>query len=81
MRKFQSTVATITSLAVALQAPLVALAADSTSGNPVARRCDRLAAPIMDEAYSGPREPAASTIAPPPSGTSVRRARAKARRR
>jgi len=57
MRRFRSTVASLTSLALALQAPLAARAADTTSSDPVAQRCDRFAAPLLDTQYGGPREP------------------------
>ena len=56
MRRFRSNVASLTSLALALQAPLATHAADSAS-DLAAQRCDRFAAPRLDSDYSGPREP------------------------
>ena len=59
MRAYRSFVAALTSLALALQAPLSALAAsanfppDTNDAN--ARRCDAFAAPRTDPQYSGPR--------------------------
>ena len=59
MRAYRSFVATVTSLALVLQAPLSALAAGANfapAGNDdIARRCDALAAPQNDPQYSGPR--------------------------
>src|SRR5689334_14302132 len=57
MRRFRSTVASVTPVALALQCPLAARAADTASSDPVAQRCDRFAAPLLDAAYGGPREP------------------------
>ena len=59
MRVYRSFVAALTSLALALQVPLSALAAGLEFGkaadDDVARRCDALAAPRTDPQYSGPR--------------------------
>ena len=59
MRAYRSFVATLTSLALALQAPLSALAASAdfppATNDDIARRCDALAAPPFDRQYSGPR--------------------------
>jgi len=57
MRRFRSTVASLTSLALAFQAPLAAQAADSGASDLAAQVCDRFAAPRLDTDYSGPREP------------------------
>ena len=57
MRRLRSTVASLTSLALALQAPLAAQAADSGTSDLAAQSCDRFAAPRLDTDYSGPREP------------------------
>jgi hypothetical protein len=57
MRRFRPTVASLTSLALALQAPLVARAADPVASSPAAQRCDRYAGPLLDPQYSGPHEP------------------------
>src|SRR5664279_1457647 len=59
MRAHRSFVATLTSLALVVQAPLSALAAGAefapASNDDIARRCDALAAPPFDRQYSGPR--------------------------
>ena len=59
MRAYRSFVATLTSLALVLPAPLLALAAGSelapATNDDNARRCDTLAASPYDSQYSGPR--------------------------
>jgi len=55
MRRFRSTGASLTSLA--LQAPLAAQAADSGASDLAAQWCDRFTAPRLDTDYRGPREP------------------------
>lgn len=58
MRAYRLFVATLTSLALVVQAPLSALAAGAAfapANDDIARRCDALAAPPSDPQYSGPR--------------------------
>jgi TPR repeat protein len=60
MRAYRSFVAALTSLALAVQAPLSALAAgadvtNKAANDDIAQRCDALAAPRTDPQYSGPR--------------------------
>jgi TPR repeat protein len=59
MRAYRSFIATLTSLALVLQAPLSALAASAdfppATNDDIARRCDAFAAPRTDPQYSGPR--------------------------
>ena len=59
MRAYRLFVTTLTSLALAAQAPLSALAAGADVGkvanDDIARRCDALAAPRTDPQYTGPR--------------------------
>ena len=58
MRAYRSFIATLTSLALVVQAPLSALAAGAAfapDNDDIARRCDALAASPFDRLYSGPR--------------------------
>jgi TPR repeat protein len=58
MRAYRSFVATLTSLALVVQAPLSALAAGAAfapANDDIARRCDAVAASPSDPQYSGPR--------------------------